>query len=343
MMRSAKREVLAMVYSLDPAKSVSESVRSIALAEIDNARACLSRSADFHIGVHNARKSLKRLRSLLELIQPGIPETLFLHLKADLSKTAKQLAPARDAQALADTVDKLGKNAPKLAHTGTVQGLSKWLNDRCSEAETRAHADPATKAVAALDAARSGFANLALNPDDFSPLAEGIRTTYRAARKAYRKAFAEQTDEAIHEWRKVVQRHWRQMQLLSACWPEELGPRADHLHHLAQLLGDDHDLANLRNLLATPIMTFGNQKDTDALEKRCRKNQKALRIEAQQLGSRLFAEKPKAFTERIVAHWQETAKAAAKKTPGKSGKGSKPDGGSNVLPFGARDGDLKLG
>jgi CHAD domain-containing protein len=332
---------MVMVYSLDPAKTVTESVRAVALSEIDNAKACLAADADFHTGVHNARKSLKRLRSLLILIEPGIPQALFEHLLAELTLSAKQLAPARDAQALVDTVDKLGKKSSKLGQSTALRGLRNWLDGRRIEAETRTHDDPAPATLATLELARNAFSNLTIYPDDFAPLAQGLKATYSGCRKAYRKAFDKCSNKALHAWRKQVQHHWRQIQLLTPCWPEALGPRADHLHTLAQLLGDDHDLANLHHLVTAPVMKFGSNDETKALAKRCRKDQKSLRGEAKLLGSRLFDERPSDFMARIESHWRAVA-AATRPDPNQGpDRGPSPDRSadeldppSNVVPFG---------
>ncbi|MGZ5916789.1 MAG: CHAD domain-containing protein, partial [Methyloceanibacter sp.] len=96
-----------MSYSLDPAISMSEAVRRVAFAELDLANAALSTTPDRHSGVHSARKCLKRLRSLLLLVRPGVPEPMIGNLSERLAAIARELAPARDANALLDAIDKL--------------------------------------------------------------------------------------------------------------------------------------------------------------------------------------------------------------------------------------------
>ncbi len=115
----------------------------------------------------------------------------------------------------------------------------------------------------------------------------------------------------MHDWRKGVQHHWRQMQLLAPCWPSELSARVEAARSLSQTLGDDHDIFQLCRLLATPTMTFGTQEETAAFLKRCRKRQKALRKEARAKGERLFIEKSRPFAGRIEAYWQIASGGAA--------------------------------
>ena len=66
-----------MSYKLDPLLPMSESVRRVALAELEYAESALRSASDRHGGIHSARKCLKRLRSLLTLIRPGLPDPVF--------------------------------------------------------------------------------------------------------------------------------------------------------------------------------------------------------------------------------------------------------------------------
>ena len=96
-----------MSYRLDPAMPMSEAVRRVAFGELEIAHGALATPPERHSGVHNARKCLKRLRSLLLLVRPGMPEPVFANLTDRLAVIARGLAPARDAHALIDAVDKL--------------------------------------------------------------------------------------------------------------------------------------------------------------------------------------------------------------------------------------------
>ncbi|XSG83342.1 MAG: CHAD domain-containing protein [Methyloligella sp. ZOD6] len=328
-----------MGYSLDPALPVTHSVRQVALSELDSARSWLT-DPDIHTGIHNARKSLKRLRSLLRLIESGVPEPLFDHLRARLRDIGKELAPARDAQALMETLEKLGRKSPKLTDGDMYGQMRTWLEGRLGRLGANG-TDPVAKAVEDLDRLRPTFAKLSVFPDDFETLREGAIKEYRAAREAFREAYKDKSDEAFHEWRKHVQRHWRQLQLLTPCWPETLGARAEHVHTLAKMLGDDHDLANLHQLATAPAMTFGGTGETDKLAKRCRKDQKALRAEAKALGARLFADKPKTFAARIEARWRDAAEAA--QTSLQSGPESERETNNVVFFESGRDGETKTG
>ena len=147
---------------------------------------------------------------------------------------------------------------------------------------------------------RPAFAGLAVYPDDFRSLAKGLRRCYRATRKAFQHAFDTGRDEDLHEWRKGVQHHWRQMQLLAPCWPSELSARVE----AAKLAVADCSATTTTSPCSagscpTPTMMFGTPDETAAFLKRCRKRQRSLRKEARAEGERLFAERARPFAERI--------------------------------------------
>ena len=300
-----------MTYRLDPAAKMSEGLRHVAFAELDLAHTALGAPPERHSGVHSARKCLKRLRSLLLLARPGIPEPVFVNLNEKLAAIARGLAAARDAQALTDAVDKLARETESGPGDGPIQSLRGWLQKRRHAAEQNLAASAASDAMRGLLELRPRFAGLAVYPDDFSPIAEGLKRCYREARQAFRHSLDSDSAEDVHQWRKGVQHHWRQMQLLVACWPSELTARVETSRTLSQLLGDDHDIALLMQLVSTPTMTFGKPEEIAAFLKRCRKRHKALRKEARAKAEILFVEKPGPFANRIAAYWLSAAGKAA--------------------------------
>ena len=301
-----------MSYQIDPASPMSEALRRVAFAELDLAHGALGAPPERHSGVHDARKCLKRLRSLLLLARPGLPEPAFATLYDRLTAIARGLAPARDAQALIDASDKLESETGAGPGLGPLQSMRAWLHKRRHAAEQSLEHNAASDAMRGLLELRPAFAGFAVYPDDFSSLAKGLRRCYRETRDAFRHAMESGRDEDLHEWRKGVQHHWRQMQLLVPCWPSELSARVESAKALSQLLGDDHDISLLCQIASTPTMIFGSPDETAAFLKRCRKRQRALRKEARKLGERLFAERSRPFAERIEAYWRIAAADRAK-------------------------------
>jgi CHAD domain-containing protein len=315
-----------MSYQLDPASPMSEALRRVAFAELELAHGALAAPPERHSGVHNTRKCLKRLRSLLLLAMPGLPEPAFDTLYERLTAIARGLAPARDAQALIDATDKLERETAAGPGLGPLQSMRGWLRKRRHAAEQSLERSAASDAMRGLLELRPAFAGFAVYPDDFSSLAKGLRRCYRETRQAFHHGMDSGRDEDLHEWRKGVQHHWRHMQLLVPCWPSELSARVEAAKALSQTLGDDHDISLLCRIASTPTMIFGSPDDTAAFVKRCRRRQRSLRKDARKLGERLFAERARPFAERIETYWRiaagEQARPAADALP------------ANVVAFG---------
>jgi hypothetical protein len=107
----------------------------------------------------------------------------------------------------------------------------------------------------------------------------------------------------VHEWRKRSKDLWYHLRIVSTAWPEVLESVADQAHKLSDLLGDHHDLAVLAEDAAgrpASLMDGAQPRLIAAIRKR----QKKLLADALTLGTRLYAERPKAFGDRIDAYWR---------------------------------------
>ncbi|WP_052464679.1 CHAD domain-containing protein [Methyloceanibacter caenitepidi] len=301
-----------MSYQLDPALPISEALRSVALDQLDVAHTSLASTPDRHKGVHSARKCFKRLRSLLVLARPGLPEPLYANLNARVARIGKGLAAARDAHALFDALNTLERNTEPGLGDGPIEAMRGWLRERRKAAEQNLEQNSASQSLEMLLELRPRFASLVVYPDNFTPISKGLQLSYYRAREQFKSAFRSKDSELIHDWRKSVQRHWRHMQLLTPCWPSELGARTEAARGLSQTLGDDHDIANLMHLATTPAMAFGSPEDISGFLKRCKIRLKELRKDAKIRGERLFVEKSAPFAGRIHAYWTTAAVGALK-------------------------------
>jgi CHAD domain-containing protein len=111
-----------------------------------------------------------------------------------------------------------------------------------------------------------------------------------------------------HEWRRRSKDHWFHMRLLTSAWRPEMEARASALKRLSDLLGEDHDLVVLRNVVSeSPELSAAHESLIALIETR----QSTLRADSFREGERLFAEKPAAFTKRMKAYWKVWRRAEA--------------------------------
>ena len=86
--------------------------------------------------------------------------------------------------------------------------------------------------------------------------------------------------EDFHEWRKRVKYHWYHCRLLKNLYKPLMKARRDEAKHLADLLGDDHDLSMLDLLLTEHARDFPDPAEVDAFREVIRKSQQTIREEA---------------------------------------------------------------
>ena len=112
------------------------------------------------------------------------------------------------------------------------------------------------------------------------------------------------TDESLHEWRKRVKDLWYVMDILKPIRPgytEDLGEEA---HRLAALLGDDHDLAVLRQVLSTSGDGPCDSASVEVILPLIDHRRAELQRDAFALGPALFGERPEVFAARLRVYWR---------------------------------------
>jgi len=290
-----------MAFRFRLSETFEEGCQRIAREQIERAQTQLRHPDDPTVAVHETRKSLKRLRALLRLVRPAAGESMFHRENAELREIARGLSGARDRHVLLETVAKLEAEVPF-----PKKGLGAAVREALTAAngELGHVVDGATlrQAQARLTEAKKRLARMHLSGRGFEVVGPGLEASYRRARRAFRQAYIELTDEAFHEWRKGTQQHWRHMLLLTRAWPATLAARASAARSLSQVLGDDHDLALLAAFLRSePCTRLG--EDAATIERLARRRQQELREKAHPMGLRLYAESPKALHHAIGSYW----------------------------------------
>jgi CHAD domain-containing protein len=292
-----------MAYRLKPGRRISRSVREIGTDQIDRVLAKFSGKNDRATAVHEARKAMKRLRALLHLVKPALPKGSFAANDARVKSIARSLSGVRDAQAMLDTVCKLECHEGAKAVAPVSAALRAHLEARRLEAERGLNGSGTAQLRKQLKEARTAFAELSLEGDEFAVVAATLEKDYRKARQTFGHAYHVGEDEAFHEWRKYVQRHWRQLLLVAPSWPKAIRPHIALARNLSEILGEDHDLSVLAGLVSAEAEQLGSRDEVKAYLAFCRTRQAALRKLARDLGDRLLAEKPGSLSRRISAYW----------------------------------------
>lgn len=292
-----------MRYRLKLREPVEKGVRRIGLGQIDQAAAALARE-DRDTGIHEARKCFKRLRALLDMSRPALSDKVYRRENRRFRDLGRTLAGPRDIHVMCQTVERLQQQRD-LSEAGSVpSALRAWLASW--RAPTGLHADAGRigEAQAALADARDAFTGLRVRCDGITPLVEGFRDIYAGGRKVMTLAYRDGvSDEPFHEWRKHVQRHWRQLQLLQNAWPEAIAPRIEVASELSDIIGADHDLAVLIAFIRRNRAILGAREEVAVVIRAAEAEQATLREAARPRGARLYALPPKAMAQMVEANW----------------------------------------
>ena len=270
-------------YRLKQGEPVPEGIARIARGRIDHAIDALTDATEE--GVHEARKDMKKLRALLRLVRGDIGEKTFRRESTCFRDAARELSGVRDADVMLATLSELEDRYG--AETGPVrQAVEAHRIRTAGGGRERA----AKTAIAVLAEARRRVGDWPLERDGFVALEDGLRRTYRDGRRDWRAALKDPSTENLHEWRKRVKDLWYHHSILEETWKPVMKVLAGEAHELSDRLGDDHDLAVL--------LDFG----ADSLEPVIATRRAELQEEAFAYGTRLYADKPKAFVRRLE-HW----------------------------------------
>ncbi len=302
-----------MAYRLKPDQSFDSGIRRIGLEQIDRALHHLQGGDEDGDPIHETRKGLKRVRALLRLVRPGLSSHDYKTENARYRDIGRLLAGARDRQVLLETVNKFETMSAGRTRSAFAAARAR-LTGKAGGAGTSDHDDALARAIEGLVAGRAVMAELSFKETGFEVAIEGMERTYRRAARAFERAYDAPDGEALHEWRKFVQHHWRQMSLLTAAWPEMAHARVAAAKEISNMLGEDHDIEVMLAALETKAgsktpgvakdgrgtLSQGQQKLTHAC---AIERQAELRAACHTLGLRLFAEPPGAFADRMRHYW----------------------------------------
>jgi CHAD domain-containing protein len=275
--------------------------------------------ADWDEAIHTARKAMKRLRGMLRLVRDEVGQPAYHNENVLLRDTSRRLAPVREGFVMVRTLDRLRKAYKGVLRREAFSVTRRYLLTR-QEALRRSVSEDTqlmTDVVVTLKTARARYAaweaertgkpssKLAARGirNDFAAMAPGLARVYRRGQRAMRQAYQDGATESFHEWRKRVKYLRYQLESLEPIWPELIAAHARRLDELGELLGDDHDLAELGQIVLEDATATANQRERTLLLALIHRTRLELQYEARSLGWALYAEAPDEFVGRVGSYW----------------------------------------
>src|SRR5262245_34998824 len=294
-----------MAFRLKGTKSIGSQLARVVSKEVSEAVASVT-GAPREESVHDARKHVKKIRAVLHLLQLAIGDD-YDGVAERIRSAAHRMSAVRDADALITMMKALRRQSkgvitPALARTANVT-----LKARRRAAYSKLAGRPLANVRQTLKRSRGPLRTTIRGAASNRTVRDGVKRGYRRARRAMAEAAAARTEDArFHAWRRRVKDHWYQLRLvegISRKARKRVHGRLRRLERLQDWLGDDHNLAVLREAILAEPHRFGDARAVAVILGCIDKRQTALRRRAMRHGRALFSRKPSSFRKLISRSW----------------------------------------
>ena len=299
-------------YPLDPARPIAEAVRRSAAGLLDDALRRLDDTQDLDAAVHESRKRLKEVRSLLRLFRTtlvdGEGEAVRDRANATLRDAARGLSGARDAAVAVKTLEKLKSQYADGLAVDAFAGLLHELRGRHGRIAAAVEGGAVDESRRAVAGVRGEVESWRVTWDGWNAVRPGLRRIYERGRSDFKDHAKGRHDdpESWHDWRKRAKDLRYAAEFLSSGLSAGEGPALVRAaKDLTDLLGDDHDLQELVRIAAE--VGADDPGAIDLLGSLAEARRAALQASAVGVGRRVYREKPGAFVKRLGGEWGRPA------------------------------------
>ena len=287
-----------MAFELDIKTPLAQDLPRLLREQMANAEHAL-RDMQGAQAIHDARRHLKRARAMLRLLDDELRGPAAATDDA-LRAAGRHLSASRDATVLGATIDWLIDLRPPRA---TATALRAWRKTLRAGTDSTIAPEALTAARDVLQRARRTATAILPDHDAIAAWA-GFEASYRAGRRALRRAQAKPTATRLHDLRKALKHHVYQLRVLRPLWPAVLGAVHAESDHAAELLGLHHDCEVLREQLAGSGLAASRQARIDALAA----DRQAILAGAALVRCQLLYTEPAGdYAHRITAYWRHPA------------------------------------
>ena len=294
-----------MKFTLIPEEAPSHSLRRIAVEQIEGAISQLQRSDDLNEAIHEARKHFKRVRALLRLARGSLPAETYLSENQYFRDLGRLLSPVRDSAVYIETLDQIRNSSRILvAEEAFLHLRERMENEHRAVLNEFAQDEQRQKSlIASLQNARLRVTNWRFIESEFFLFKEGLQRIYGRGRDERATAYSRPTTESFHAWRKRVKYLWYHMQILQPLWPAQLKAMERECDRLADVLGDEHDLAVLMETPSVKELLAVRSVSAELLRSTVFQERERLRRTAIPLAQRIYGESAGRFVARIEEYW----------------------------------------
>jgi CHAD domain-containing protein len=287
---------------LQPQEAVGDALRAIARHILAEARTAIEAKDRIEvIAIHDFRAAMKSWRAFLRLVEPHLKKS-DRRWRIEARDLARTLAGARDAQAALDAIQDVEWHAA--SHRLSSRSWE-TMRERLEAARETAETASLTTALrarisSALGRAQARIEEWPLDGTTFEDVAKSLTTAYRRARHAIPDDWRAASPEDLHLLRQRVVVHRYQMEIIEPLWPRLGRTWVKEAQRLRGRLGRCQDLTVLAQY-AAPHQPLAHWRSPLSAVIAQRQEQHV--AAARRIAARLFAERPKAFRQRLEAMW----------------------------------------
>src|SRR5262245_6759466 len=293
-----------MAFCFKKRESVAKGIRRLGRERIEDALECL-RECDRAEAIHCARKDIKKVRAVLRLARTQIPKKDCRRISDLLREAAADLAVPRDGYVRSRTLGNLVRHFKGQLAPGALRHVRTELRRACDDEMKRFATRKMARSVErALCRVAKRLDRLKVSGNGWKAMRPGLKAACAGGQSADQTVLEGPSTENFHKWRKSAKDLWYQVILLRPVWPEQMDAMALELEALGKHLGDDHDLAMLRQVVEEKCLDGVNPRESEILNGVIEERQRALRSAALALGSGFYAEKASAFCDRLTGYWR---------------------------------------
>lgn len=257
--------------------------------------------------VHEYRKALRRARAVLQLVASNVPKSERLAIRSALQQARRALGFARDHTVAPATLEHLALREVERATAHAIVTNAATAQPPTAEVK-QLLAEGAARALAQVEALE---ATLPLEIR-WSSVMKGVRSTYRAARRARRTS--KHDPPSFHRWRRRSKELTYQLDLLSRLAGEEVA----ELHHRHEAAVDAQgpvvDVIMVREFIRAHSQSIASEAISRLLNDIDIQLDDLMR-DARSVGKEAFQAKPRKFARRLA---KAIRKAAATESSSES-------------------------
>ncbi len=245
--------------------------------------------------IHNTRKGIKFIRTLLRLLKNLLGQEKFEQTNLFFRDKSRYISEFRDLHVIIALLQHVTSEAHSVRPKNIKPALKKLRNQEQKLLDQAHQQNQFEKMADELEESCSILDEHLETVRGVSVLFVGLEDIYRNGATHLSLAHGEGKTDQFHEWRKQVKHLLHSYQIMMQYWPETLDINGKSLQQLSDYLGEEHDLALLEELLNNDELKE-ELTATEAMLKYIDQKRSFLQRSALNLGDFIYSESVEDFS-----------------------------------------------